>query len=117
MTMLAQIVTQRDLFRGHRSEFYLRVVTQANLHALQQYEPRVYPGPVVLFRAEGRKVAADDDRRLAWRQLTGGGLEIHTVPGDDSGLMLVEPHVRVVAEQLKACIERARTSASPPGRA
>ena len=47
----------------------------------------------MLFRAEGRKVSADDDRRLAWQQLAAGGLEICTVPGDDSGAMLEEPHV------------------------
>ncbi len=112
LRMLVQIVTQRDLWRGDRSEFSVRVVTQANLLALQQYTPRVYPGRVVLFRAEGRQVAADDDPRLAWRQLSTGGLEIYTVPGDDSGLMLAEPHVRVVAEQLNACIERAQASLS-----
>jgi amino acid adenylation domain-containing protein len=107
MKMFTEIVAQRDLFRGHRSEFYQRVVTQANLRALQQYEARAYPGAAVLFRAEGRHVAPDDDRRLAWRQLSAGGLEIYTVPGDDSGLMLVEPHVQAVAEQLNACFERA----------
>ncbi|PYV42188.1 MAG: hypothetical protein DMG06_14795, partial [Acidobacteria bacterium] len=105
---IMQMVAQRDVFRGDRSEFYLRVVTQANLAALQQYQPRVYPGHVVLFRAEGRKVASGDDRRLAWNQLAAGGLEIQAVPGADSGLMLTEPHVRVLARRLEACIESAR---------
>jgi thioesterase domain-containing protein len=84
-----------------------------NLRAFQQYEPRVYPGPVVLFRAEGRKVAPAADYRLAWYQLITGGLEVYSVPVEDSGLMLTEPHVRLVAAQLKACLERARASASP----
>jgi hypothetical protein len=35
------------------------------------------------------------------------------VPVEDSGRMLTEPHVRLVAAQLKACLERARASASP----
>src|SRR5205814_5012077 len=65
MRMLAQMITQRDMFRGDRSEFSLRVVTQANLLALQRYRPLMYPGRAVLFRAEGRRVAALDDRRLA----------------------------------------------------
>ena len=41
---------------------------------------------------------------------------IYGAPGDNSGLMLQEPHVRVLAAQLKMCIERARTSVSPPRR-
>lgn len=117
MKVVGQMVARRDAFRGDRSELYLRLVTQANLLALQQYEPRVYPGRAVLFRAEGRVVAATDDRRLAWRQLTTGGLEVCTVPGDDSGTMLEEPHVRMVASHLKEHLERAQASPVPLGNA
>ncbi len=103
--MFTQIVTQRDMFRGDRSDLYLRTVTQANLVALRQYVPRVYAGRALLFRAEGRSVAAQDDRRLLWRRLISGGLEIHNLPGADSGLMLTEPNVRILAEQLKTSFE------------
>ena len=65
----------------------------------------MYPGRVVLFRAEDRKVASGDDLRRAWSRLAAGGLEIHSLSGDDSGALLREPHVRVLARQLKACIE------------
>ena len=82
-----------------------RLVTQANRVAVQQYQPRVYPGRVVLFRAEDRKVASGDDLRRAWSRLAAGGLEIHSLSADDSGALLREPHVRVLARQLKACIE------------
>jgi aspartate racemase len=109
--MLTQMWAQRDVFRGDRSDLYLRTVTQANLLALRRYEPRVYPGRAVLFRAEGRKVAAEDDRRLLWRQLISGGLEIHSLPGADSGLMLNEPGVRMLAEQLKTYFEISPASA------
>ena len=99
-----QSLVKGDVFRGHRSEFNLLVVTKSNLLALQQYTARVYPGSAVLFRAEGRTVAATDDRRLLWRKLVAGGLHVFTVPGDDSGLMLAQPHVRILAQQLKAHI-------------
>jgi amino acid adenylation domain-containing protein len=104
--MITQILAQRDAFRGDRSELHLRLVMQANLLALRHYDPQVYAGRAVLFRAEGRKVGADDDRRLAWQELAAGGLEICTVPGDDSGTMLEEPHVRVVASRLKEYLGR-----------
>jgi thioesterase domain-containing protein len=111
---ITQILAQRDAFRGDRSELHLRLVMEANLLALRHYDPQVYPGRAVLFRAEGRKVGTDDDRRLAWQQLAAGGLEICTVPGDDSGAMLEEPHVRVVASRLQEYLGR---WPAPPARA
>ena len=110
--VVTRIVTERDLSPGARIEFYGDVVSRANLLAYRQYEPRTYPGRVVLFCAAGRKIAAAEDYRLAWRQFTAGGLEVYTAPGEDSGLMLTEPHVRVLARRLKACIERAQPSAA-----
>jgi len=108
LTMLKEMVTQRDVFRGDRSEYYLDLVTQTNLSAYQKYEPRVYPGPVVFFRAAERQVSAPDDRRLEWRRHITGQLQVRTVPGEDSGLMLAEPHVQVLARAIKACIENAQ---------
>lgn len=107
LKMLGEMVVQRDLFRGDRSELYRNLVEQANSLAYQRYEPRTYPGRVVLFRAGEREVSAPDDRRLAWRGLVTGDLEVYTVPGGDSGRMLVEPNVRILATELRACMERA----------
>jgi amino acid adenylation domain-containing protein len=117
LKMITQVIAQHDIYRGDRSDLNLRTVTQANLLALEQYAPRVYPGRAVLFRAAGRRVAPHEDRRDPWRQFISGGLEIHTLPGDDSGLMLTEPEVRVVARQLKACIGHTQDPARSAGRA
>ena len=115
--MLVQMTIRGDVFRGDRNEFDQQVVTNANLAAYQRYKARVYSGRGVLFLAETRAVPSHDDPRLAWRQLLQGGAEIHTVPGHDSGSMLDEPHVRVLARLLKACIERARRSVTAADRA
>jgi amino acid adenylation domain-containing protein len=109
--LLADRLFRRDILGGNRPEFYLQIVTQANLLAFQRYEPRAFGGPVVLVRADGRDVQSRDDRRLVWRELAIGGLEVHSIAADDSGLMLVEPHVRLLAQQLGACLERAQTAA------
>jgi hypothetical protein len=45
------------------------------------------------------------DPDLGWSQQAPGGLEIHDVPGDTFS-MLQEPHVQVLAEKLRVCIER-----------
>jgi amino acid adenylation domain-containing protein len=108
LRLLVDIVVKRDPLLGARAEIYQRAVTRANLRAFQRYTPRPYPAPVVLFCAEERKVAETADRRLTWRELTGGQLEIFPAAGADSGLLLMEPYVRALAAQIQTCIDRSR---------
>lgn len=110
--LLTNMLIQRDLSHEARGEFHLGVVTRANVFAFHQYTPRVYPGSAVLFRAEGRDVAPAIDYRLAWRELVTGGFEMYSAPGDNSGLMLIAPHVQTLALQLKRCLNRAQVSAA-----
>ena len=63
----------------------------------------VYPGRVTLFRAIENMGFIDHD--LGWSQLAPGGLEIHDVPGDTFS-MLEEPHIQMLAEKLRDCIDR-----------
>jgi aspartate racemase len=63
----------------------------------------VYPDRVTLFRAIENMGFIDPD--LGWSELAPGGLEIHDVPGDAFN-MLEEPHIQVLAEKLKDCIDR-----------
>ena len=106
ISALSQLIRRGNWTRGNRAELYREMVTQANLVAFRRYAPRPYAGPVVVFRAR-RSDGADDCAQ--WRELAEGGVEVHTVSGDNSGLMLVEPHVQAVAAELKACLERARS--------
>ena len=99
--VLRQMIVQRDLFRGDRHEFHTMVVRNANLRALRSYQPRVYQGPLVLLLAEGRNVESGDDPRLGWRQLASGGLRTQTLPGDNSGRMLIRPQVEALAPVLE----------------
>ena len=114
--LLALIVVKRDLLRDARHERLVYAVTQANLAAFQRYAIRAYPGPVVLFGAEGRKLAPTVDLGLVWRDLARAGVEVYSAPGDDSGLMLTDPNVRTFATQLRACLERAQRAVSRSGR-
>ncbi len=63
----------------------------------------VYPDRVILFRAMENLGFIDHD--LGWSELAPGGLEIHDVPGDTFS-MLEEPHIQVLAEKLRDCIDR-----------
>jgi aspartate racemase len=80
---------------------------QENQEAASNYVPQAYPGLVTLFRSMDKiaSVSSYRDPLLGWGELALGGLEIHEVPSTHLG-MLQEPHVQVLAEKLKACIDR-----------
>jgi thioesterase domain-containing protein len=110
-------LVRRGPLRGNWGEIHGDLVRQASYWALQQYVPRPYDGPIVLFVAADRGVLSPQDDRLAWRDLAAGGLEVHTVPGRDSGLMLREPGVGVLGAQLAECLRRAEASRGSAARA
>jgi aspartate racemase len=80
---------------------------QENQEAANNYVPQAYPGRVTLFQAisEIAGVTSYRDPLLGWGELAVGGLEIHEVPSTHLGIFQ-EPHVQVLAEKLKACIDR-----------
>jgi amino acid adenylation domain-containing protein len=75
---------------------------QQSQNAASRYTPRLYPGRITLFQAKDQVVSAavTTDPRLGWRELAEEGLQVHAIPGDHLGMMQ-EPHVQVLAEQLK----------------
>ena len=88
----------------HGDEALVRTVL-AILDAEKDYVPRgkIYPGKITLFWAAD--AAADsEDNRLGWEKLAAGGLEVHEVPGTHISIR-EEPHVAVVAERLRRCLE------------
>jgi thioesterase domain-containing protein len=89
----------------------LQKVWDANLQALEGYEPKVYPGRVTLFAAS-RTFIAYEDTRLAWSDLAADGLEVHLVPGEHLS-MREEPNVRVLAGKLRDCILKAQSHEPP----
>ncbi|MEG4111235.1 MULTISPECIES: amino acid adenylation domain-containing protein [unclassified Microcoleus] len=69
-----------------------------------EFAPKqVYPERVTLFRPMENMDFLEPD--LGWSELAPGGLEIHDVPGNTFS-MLQEPHVQVLAEKLRECIDR-----------
>jgi aspartate racemase len=68
------------------------------------YVPKAYTGHATLFKSTDAKgtVGIYVDPTLGWRQLV-ENLSIYTMSGTHLG-MLEEPHVRVLGEQLHACI-------------
>jgi amino acid adenylation domain-containing protein len=71
------------------------------------YQPKVYPGPVAWFRASEKTLRGLDHAEDNWSKWAAGGVEIREIDGDH-GSILKEPMVTILAEQLRACLDRAQ---------
>jgi thioesterase domain-containing protein len=81
----------------------LAQVIEHNRLALQRYEPKAYHGNVVMLLSGDEPDRSFYDRRLAWADLIGAGLNVRFIPGDHEN-MLDEPNVQGVAEVLDQCL-------------
>ncbi len=110
------MVTTRDSLGGVRSEVYQAVVKQANLRALSQYVLRPYPGRILYITAQGRDVSSIQDTRPVWQEYAIEGMEVYSLPAENSGLMLTDPHVQVLAKYLTAhlTLQTDRTAVAAP---
>ncbi|MBH8561405.1 hypothetical protein I8748_04295 [Nostoc sp. CENA67] len=87
----------------------LRVVQVilTNSQATIDYTPSTYPGKVSLFRTSRPPYATLNlpDETWNWGDLTSGQVEVHHIPGSHFSI-LRPPHVQVLAEKLKACLDQ-----------
>ena len=83
------------------------MILNAGSRASRNYDPKIYPGKITLFRATDLGGGIEHDPQMGWGRLAGGGLETHLIPGYHAHIVL-EPRVRVLARQLIAVLERAR---------
>jgi len=85
---------------------------RASTVAKYRYRPQhIIPVPVLLFRAEQSKVVyngREENRSWGWHALATEAVDVHFVPGDHRSMM-VEPHVRTLAEILKKVLREAET--------
>ncbi|UKP01065.1 amino acid adenylation domain-containing protein [Nostoc sp. UHCC 0870] len=87
-------------------------VFDANVQAGINYLPQaIYPIPIVLFKAsedDAEDTFIPADAAWGWNKLSSTRVEIQTVPGNHHS-MLSKPHVQVLAQKLKACINQVQT--------
>lgn len=115
--MLADISrTTKTLKRGVEQHVFQRKlppgfkrVRKASEEAAKQYVLRAYPGRVILFRSREKPLTQFRDPHAGWSAYAGQGLEIHEIAGNHEDILL-EPRVRLVAEQLKVCLDVAQTT-------
>lgn len=83
-------------------------VFRNNVEALRNYIPRPYPGSMTLLCArDANKERRPAEEDLGWGKFVTGNIEIIEVPGTHL-TMMVEPHVKVVADRLGVCLDNAK---------
>jgi amino acid adenylation domain-containing protein len=87
----------------------VKKVRTACFDAESNYQPKPYAGHVILFRSNHKPLGQITDPRAGWTRYATRGLEIHEIKGNHENILL-EPQVRFVAEQLKACLNQAQVS-------
>jgi len=65
------------------------------------FKPLTYPGRVSVFRARSQPFNRIRDEALGWATLATGGVDVHYIPGKHGASVLREPHVRVLAAEIK----------------
>jgi len=87
---------------------------KANYQAQVRYMPQeIYPTRITLLRASEVRLedTANDEPSIlrgstwGWSQLSVQPVEVHVVPGDHF-TMMAEPHVQVLAERLRVCLDQ-----------
>ncbi len=104
----------RDTIHGVRRWLYrlslpqvLKDVRAAHTVAHRRYVMKRYEGAVTLFVPFDPSLRSSEDPKADWEEFS-REVEIQEIPGDH-GSLLDEPHVRVLAERLAACLERAQS--------
>jgi thioesterase domain-containing protein/acyl carrier protein len=80
---------------------------RANLQAMFDYQPQVYPGSIIFFHARERDAFNHPNPEKGWIDFAGEGIEIQNVSGNHI-TMNYPPHVQILAERLRIHVQRAR---------
>ncbi|NES83520.1 MAG: alpha/beta fold hydrolase [Moorea sp. SIO2B7] len=85
-------------------------VQEANTFASKNYvAKRYYPNPVTMFLTSER-IAQSPELQKGWIDLVTGNLEIQEISGkhldDQPGSFLKDPHVELLAQKIRACIDQ-----------
>jgi len=77
----------------------------------RRYCAEAYRGRITLFRAvpSERREHQVGDPAMGWGKLAESGVEIHPIQANHVAL-LVKPYVEVLAQELRACLDRGRSS-------
>jgi len=102
----ASLVPQ-ELEVSHAHRFVQLLKT--DFRATRNYVLHLYPSRVTLFKASEELAGTSPDPTLGWSEWAAGGVEVHVVPGNHAN-MVYKPHVEVLAEKLRACLNQVQSA-------
>ncbi|MBW4677590.1 MAG: amino acid adenylation domain-containing protein [Desmonostoc geniculatum HA4340-LM1] len=86
---------------------------KANVQAMRDYVPQIYPHSLTVFRAKEEIIHdfdnpewSTDDLFLGWNKYSNESTRVVDVPGNHFSILL-EPHIHELAKQLRICIDNA----------
>jgi hypothetical protein len=89
-------------------------IIDANMLAWSEYTYQPYSEQITLLRvdenshdSQDHAVGVKSEPLLGWDKLVSGGIDVHYIPGSHFTLF-DEPHVRILADKLKPCLEKAQ---------
>jgi surfactin family lipopeptide synthetase A len=95
------------LTSDHTGEERLRNTDSIVHPAFSRYEPKPYPGKIVLEQSSDWPVGPYFDFKLGWKDLVTGGIDFYSIPGSHTG-MFIEPNVKIVAQKLAGYLPHRR---------
>ena len=111
-----------QLRRGHRDtreqQATIDTVMKSQVAAAWRYQPKIWPGRIVLFRSAKPPNSIATDHWAGWRDFALAGVEVHVIPGDHFALF-GPPHDAEIANLLRehiAVLEKplTTTAQNPP---
>ena len=107
---MKEIVSQNERLLLIRQPKVRRVfrLLNANIRSMAHYKPKVYPGQLVVFRAEEQLGESQlGDLTMGWQAWAEDGVDIRTVPGNHV-VFFRKPYIESFAEHLNGCLEQVR---------
>jgi thioesterase domain-containing protein len=100
-------------------DFFVRLF-KSRLLVIQNYTAQKYPGRITLLLADEESASKDlkeaaecgSDPTRGWAELSTEPVDIYHVSGNHTTICL-EPHVHLLAERLKACLDKSQQIIKP----
>lgn len=93
-----------QLRRGHRDTRVQQethnLTMKSQMDAAWHYQPKIWPGRILLFRSAKPPNSIATDHWAGWRALAGAGMDVHVIPGNHFALFR-PPHDAEIAAILR----------------
>lgn len=94
-------------------EMYDQWLLNYLLEAAERYEPRPYPGKIILFRSAEEPSGRFLDFKMGWGAYAAGGTEVKEIEGDHF-IMFQDPSVTQMANRISAVLDGRADSPEDP---